>query len=69
MYENNLLIKGGILYYNTDGCSKKFRCANSVWLSSVLIFTYRVIIDRCINAPGHGEIKIDVINVSDKDIL
>ena len=66
MYENILLIKDGIIYDNIDGCRKQYIYANEIWLLSVLEFTYRVIIDRCINVPGHGKIKIYGINICNK---
>ena len=37
-----------------------------MWILFVLVFTYRVIIDRCINDPGNGRRKIDGINGSEK---
>ena len=33
-----------------------------MWILAVLVFIYRLIIDRLINSPGHGRIKIDRIN-------
>ena len=62
MYENNLFIKDGIIYYTTYGSSKKYQCENSIWLFYVFTYTYILIIDRCINAPGYGVIEIDGIN-------
>ena len=52
-------IKYGILYDTIDGCSKQY---SSLWVLSVLVFRYIVMINRCINALGHGRRKIDVIN-------
>ena len=66
MYQNNLFIKDGIIYDTTDGCIKKNIFENEMWTLSVMIFTYRVIIDRCINDPCHDIIKIDGINLYDK---
>ena len=66
MYENILFIKDGIIYDNIYGCSKQYIYANEIWLLSVLGFTYRGIIDRCINVPGHDKIKIDGINRCNK---
>ena len=37
-----------------------------MWMLSVLVFKYIVIIDICIIYPGHGERKIDGINGSYK---
>ena len=69
MYENKLFIKDGIIYDNIHGCRKQYKYANAMCLLSVLTFTYRVIIDGWINAPGHGISKIGGINGSDKTYL
>ena len=66
MYEEISLIKDGILYDTTDECIEQYRYANSLWILSVLSFTYILIIDRCINAPGHDRRKIDGINWFDR---
>ena len=66
MYENNLFIKDVIIYNTKDWCSKQYRCVNAMWILYVLLFTHRVIIDKCINVPGDGRIEIDSINESRK---
>ena len=58
MYKNNLFIKYCIIYDSIYGCSKHYRCANSMWVVYVLSFTHRVIIDRCIDDTGHGIIIV-----------
>ena len=67
--ENTFFIKIGIINYTKDGCRKQYKFANEMWLLSVLEFTHRVIIGRCINDPGCGKSKIDGINVSNKIYL
>ena len=66
MYENNLFIKDGIMYYTTYGCSKQYIFTNKMWKLSVLTFIYRVVIDRCVNYHVHSRSKIDGINRSKK---
>ena len=61
MYDNKFSIKYGIIYDTTYGYGKRYRCANPMLLLSILEFTQILIIDRCINAPDHGRIKIDGI--------
>ena len=51
-----------IIYDATDGCRNKYRCANAIWILSVLGFTDRVVIYRCTISSGHGRRKIDDIN-------
>ena len=69
MYEYYVFINDGIIYDTTDGCNKQYRCANEIWILSVLAFTHRVIIDRCINTTGHGRIKIGGITGDDMTYL
>ena len=59
MYENTFFIKDGIMYDTIYVCSKQYRYANAMWLLSVLAFTYKVIIDICIDSPGNVRIRID----------
>ena len=62
MYENNVFINYGIIYDTTYVCSQQYRCANVMWLFSVLEFTYKVIINKLINSPVHVRSKIDAID-------
>ena len=64
-----LFIKDGIIYDTSDGCSKKYICADAFCLLSVLSLTFRVIIYRYINDPGHGIIKIYGMSRSYKSYL
>ena len=66
IYNDNLFIKDIIIYDSIDVCGNKYRCFNLIWLLSVLVFTYRVIIDICINHPVHVRRKIYGINGSYK---
>ena len=66
MYENKISVKYDIICYTTHGCSKQYRCENAMWLLYLLELIYRMIINICINAPGHGRRKIYGINVSNK---
>ena len=40
-----------------------------MWILAVFVFTYIFIIDRRINYPVHGRIKIDDINGCDNSYL
>ena len=57
-------VKDGILYDNKYGYRKQYICANTMWLLSVLGFTYIVIRDTCINATCNGRRKIYGMNGS-----
>ena len=69
MYDNNLLIKYGIINDTEYVCSKKYRYENSMRLLSVLEFTHISIIYRWINALGNGKNKIDSIYGCNKKYL
>ena len=43
------------IWENTDGCAKKYRCASALYLMSVMLKSYSIIIDWGISAPGHGK--------------
>ena len=47
----------------------QYLCENSMWILFLLTFTYRVIIDIFINAPGRVRSKIYGISGSDKSYL
>ena len=51
---------------NTDDCSEKYRCTSEIYLMSVMLQCYSVIIDWGISAPGHGKEVVDGINAVDK---
>ena len=59
----------GIIYDNIYECIRQSRCSNSLWILSLLSFTYIVLIYRCSDSPENGSIKIDGINESDKSYL
>jgi hypothetical protein len=69
MREQSLLKCGDVIYDTTDGCTKHYRCYNSIYLLSKLSMQYQIIIDRCVSIPGHGKSKIDGINGADKTNL
>ena len=69
MYEKKLFIKDSKICDTTDECIKNNLCANTMWLLSVLELLYIMILNRYINAPGYGRIKIDGINLSNKTYL
>ena len=67
--KDGVLIKGGNLYCNSDGCAKQYRCANAIYYLSALAYKYGIIIDRAIGAPGHGKDIVDGLNAVDKQYL
>ena len=58
-----------VMWDDTDGCGKQYRCGKAFWLLSFLSHKYQRVIDRLIGAPGHGKGMVDGINGVDKSFL
>ena len=54
---------------DTDGCVKQYRCDLAMYLMNVLSSSYGIIMDREINAPGHGKNVFDGLNATNKNCL
>ena len=65
------IIKRGIstMWDHTDGCTKQYRCAKALYLMSCLASEFDIIIDRLVDAPGHGKDVVDGMNAQDKVYL
>jgi hypothetical protein len=63
------LIAGLVIWDDTDGCGKQYRCGTAMYLLSILASTYGIVIDRAIGAPGHGKDIVDGLNATDKVYL
>ena len=69
LFKNKYMTEGSTLFCNTDGESKQYRCANSLYYLSLLSTKYNINIDRAIGAPGHGKNIVDGLNAVDKHYL
>ena len=68
MEKTNVLIEGGTIFDNTDGCAKQYRCATALHFLSVFCSNKKVCIDRAIGAPGHGKDLVDGLNARENNI-
>ena len=50
----------------TDGCAKQYRCALDIYLMNMLSYSYGIVMDCAINAPGHEKNEVYGINLTDK---
>ena len=50
------------LWEDIDCCAKKYRRYLAIYLITVLLSSYSIIMDCEINSPGHGKNVVDVIN-------
>ena len=53
----------------TDGCGKQYRCGNALMFLSVLARKYEIIIDRAVDAAGHGKGVVDGIQGCEKNFI
>ena len=51
-----------IVQKDTDGCAKQYRCDLSINFMTLLSYSYGTIMDRVINASGHGKNVVDEFN-------
>ena len=65
--DNNLIkSRQSTLWDFTDVCAKQYRCSAAVFLLSALAMEYNIVIDRQVDAPGHGKGNVDGHNAVDK---
>ncbi len=69
LFENNVMKIGSTEWQDTDGCGKQYRCGTALYLLSLLASQKHVVIDRAIEAPGHGKDIVDGLNATDKRFL
>eukprot|EP00978_Attheya_sp_CCMP212_P005343 scaffold11944_cov31-Attheya_sp.AAC.2 len=69
LFKNGQIVRGGTMYDTTDGCSCQYRCSKAFFLLSVIAAGRRIVIDRAIDAPGHGKGVVDGLNAIDKGYL
>eukprot|EP00978_Attheya_sp_CCMP212_P034637 scaffold146167_cov65-Attheya_sp.AAC.2 len=55
LFQNGQMVRGGTMYDTTDGCACQYRCSKDFFLLSVVAPGRRIVIDRAIDAPGHGK--------------
>lgn len=61
--------KNSVFLDHTDGCAKQYRSDNALYLLSIIVLKYLIVIDRAIGAPGHGKSIVDGLNAVDKHYL
>ena len=65
LLDQGLLTRGkSTMYAVTDGCGKQCICGNALMFLSVLATKHDIIIDRAVDAPGHGKGLVDRVQGS-----
>ena len=49
---------------DTNNCTNKYRCALAIYLITALSSSYGIIMDRSIDASGHGNNVVDRFNAA-----
>ena len=57
------------LQEDADSCANEYWSALAIYLMTVLSYSYGIIMDCAINAPGHGNNVVDGPNATDKRYL
>ena len=69
VFEEKQMIRGGTMWYQTDGCAKHYRCSIAYYLMSYLSKSYKIVLDRAVDTPGHGKYVVDGANAVQKRYL
>ena len=69
LFQNNIMLRHGTMWDQTDGCGKQYRCSVAYYLLSVLSVKFQIIIDRAVDTPGHGKDVVDGFNAVQKRFL
>ena len=57
------------IWDNKDGCAYQYRCANALYLLSMLSHSYNTVIYRGVGSPGNGKDVVDGLNATNKRFL
>ena len=57
------------MWDQTDGCSKQYRCSLAYYLIYFLSKSYKIVLDRAIDKPGHIKYVVDSFNAVQKRYL
>ena len=57
------------MWEDMDGCSKQYQCGTAMYFLSMLAFSFNIVNDRAIGAPGHRKDIIDGLNAVTKHFL
>ena len=57
------------MWDQTDRCAKQYRCSIAYYLMSYLSTSYRIVLDRAVDTPGHGKYVVDGFNAVQKRYL
>ena len=56
------MIRGGTMWYQTDGCRNQYMCSITYYMMSFLSKYYQIVLNRDVDTPGHGNDVVDGFN-------
>ena len=69
MFEKKLMISGGTMWDQTEGCAKQYRYSVAYYLMYFLSRSYQIVIYRAVDTPDHGKYIVDGFNAVQKRYL
>ena len=63
------MIRGRTIWDQTDGCPKQYMCSIDYYLNSYLSTSYKIVLDKPVDTPGHGKDVVDGFNAYQKRYL
>ena len=57
------------MWDQTDGCAKQYRCSIAYFLMSYFSKSYKIVLDRAVDTPGHRKDVVDGFNAVQKRYL
>ena len=69
VFEKKQMIRGRTTWDQTDVCAKQYRCSIAYYIMSYLSTSYKIVLDRAVDTPGHGKDVVDGFNAVQKRYL
>ena len=69
VFEKKQMISGRTTWDQTYGCANQYRCSIDYYLMSYLSTSYKIVLDRVLDTPGHGKDVVDGFNALQKRYL
>ena len=60
--EKKQMIRGGTMWYQTDGCRNQYMCSITYYLMYFLSKPYQIVLGRSVDTPGHEKYVVDGSN-------
>ena len=62
IFEKKQMIRGGTMWDQTYGCANQYRCYIAYFMMYFLSKSYRIVLHRYVDTPGHGKYVVHGFN-------